>query len=264
MLEKLHRIVRAHSADDDVVHGRVQRGRLVQQLGVQFLADQIHCRVAKNLFVRQDAEQVQAFALEAAPRKVGDVIHFVAKHLVEDDADDFDAFLFKQCLIQANFVNRFADAALRDDDDFCAKDFCDLRVGQIEHRADTGVAAAFAQHKILFPGDAVEGLLDFADERVVVGRLKIFAREIRLDGNRAHVHERTIHPVNRVHQHRVLVNFLLLDFDEALADGFDIADARKIFLQRGNQAERRGGFAVILARGGDENSWCGNIHWSKR
>ena len=134
------------------------------------------------------------------------------------------------------------------------RSFGDLRVGQIEDRADAGVAGAFAQHKILFPRDAVEGLLDFFDERLVVGRLKIFAGEIRLDGDRAHVHERAIQPIHRVHQHGVLVNFLLLDFDEALADGLDVADAREMFLQRGDQAERRGGLAVVLARGGDENA----------
>ena len=84
--------------------------------------------------------------------------------------------------------------------------------------------------------------------------LEIFAREIRFDGNRAHVHQRAVHLIHRVHQHGVLVNFLLLDFDEALADGLDVADAREMLLQRGDQAERHGGFAVVLARGGDENA----------
>ena len=41
---------------------------------------------------------------------------FFLEHLVDDDADDFDAFLFKQRLVEADFVNRFADAALRNTD----------------------------------------------------------------------------------------------------------------------------------------------------
>ena len=34
--------------------------------------------------------------------------------------------------------------------------------------------------------------------------------------------------IHRVHQHGVLVNFLLLDLDKTLADGFDVADAREM------------------------------------
>jgi hypothetical protein len=56
---------------------------------------------------------------------------------------------------------------------------------------------------------------------------------------------------------------LLLDFDEALADGLDVADARKMFLQGGDQAERRGGFAVVLAGGGDENARGFGVHFNR-
>ena len=103
--------------------------------------------------------------------------------------------------------------------------------------------------------DAVKGLLDFSDERLVVGRLEIFAREIWFDGDRTHVHERAVfRMIHGIHQHGNLVNFLLLDLDEALADRLDVANTRKMFLQRGDETKRRGGLAVILARGGDENS----------
>ena len=50
---------------------RVQRRRLVQQFGVQFLADQIHGRVAEDLFVGQDAEQFQP--LRFRPRRAKSV-----------------------------------------------------------------------------------------------------------------------------------------------------------------------------------------------
>ena len=112
-LEKLHGVLRAHGADHHVVHQRVQRRRRVQQFGVQFLADQIHGRVARG-FVRSGRTPSSSSPLRLRPRraKSRDVIHFFAKHLVEDDADDFHAFLFKQRLVEADFVNRFADAAL--------------------------------------------------------------------------------------------------------------------------------------------------------
>ena len=90
--------------------------------------------------------------------------------------------------------------------------------------------------------------------------LEIFPREIRLDGDRTHVHERAIHVIHRVHQHGVFVNFLLFDFDKALADGLDVADAGEMLLQRRDEAERRGGLAVVLARGGDENARRGRVH----
>ncbi len=125
------------------------------------------------------------------------------------------------------------------------------------------MTGTFAQHKILFPGDAVEGFLDPFDQRLVVRGLEIFAGEIRFDRNRAHVHERAVHPVHRVHEHGVLVNFLLLDFDKTLADGLDVADAREMLLQRGNQAERHGGFAIVLARGGNENTRSFCIHFNR-
>ncbi len=136
-------------------------GGWFKQFGAQFFADQIHGRIRQNLFVRQHAEQVQPFAFQPAADEPRDFGNFFLMHLVDDDADDFDAFFFKQRLIQADFVNRFADAALGNDDDFAAERFGDLRVGQIKHRTDASVAAAFAQNKIFFPRDAVEGMSEF-------------------------------------------------------------------------------------------------------
>src|ERR1035438_1280102 len=221
-LEELNRVLRAHRADDHVVHERLQRGRHIEQFGAQFFANQIHRRVAQHLLMRNDAEQFQPFALETAANEPGDFGNFFLEHLVDDDADDFDALLFKQCLVEADFVNRFADAALGDDDDLATERFRDLGVGQIENRADARVPGTFAQHKILFPRHAVERVLDALDQRFVVRRFKVFAGKGRLDGNGAHVHQRAVQAIHRVHEHDVLVNFLLLDFNETLADGLDV------------------------------------------
>ena len=116
------------------------------------------------------------------------------------------------------------------------------------------MARAFAEHKVLFPRHAVEGFLNLLDERFVVRRLEILPGEVRLDGDGAHVHQRTVEPKHRVHQHGVLVNLLLLDLDEALADRLDVADAGEMFLQRGDEAERGGGLAVVLPGGRDEDA----------
>ena len=166
--------------------------------------------------------------------------------------------------VKIDLVNGFADAALADDDDFCAHDLGHLGIGEIENRPDPGVAGTFAQNKILFPRDAVKGLDDFFDQRLVIGRLQIFAREIRLHRDRTHVQQRTIELVHLVHQHGVLVNLLLLDFDKALADRLDVADARIKLLQRGEQPERGGRLALVLPGGGDENARRGGVQGRRR
>jgi hypothetical protein len=50
--------------------------RLVQQFGAQFLADQVHRRIAEDLFVRQNAEQFQPLALQTAPDEIRDYSTF--------------------------------------------------------------------------------------------------------------------------------------------------------------------------------------------
>src|SRR5581483_11804706 len=121
-----------------------------------------------------------------------------------------------------------------------------------------------AEHEILLPRHAVERLLDFAHQSVIVRRLEIFAREIGLYRDRAHVHERAIEAEHAVHEHRVLVDLLFLDLHEALADRLDVADAGIILLQGGDQAERRGGFSVVLTGGGNENTRGLSIHSRER
>ena len=127
------------------------------------------------------------------------------------------------------------------------------------------MAGALAEHEVLFPGHPVEGVLNASDQHVVVGGLEVFPREIRLDGDRAHVHQRAVELIDPVHQDGVFVNFLLFNFDETLSDRFDVTDPGITTLQRGEQAERGGGLAVILARGRDEHAWgSGVFQWHGR
>ena len=58
---------------------------------------------------------------------------------------------------------------------------------------------------------------------------EIAPREIGLDGDRAHRLEWRMGMVGVVDQHRVLVDLLALDLDEALAHRLDIADPGKSF-----------------------------------
>jgi hypothetical protein len=126
--------------------------------GLQLLLNGGDGRAGQNVAVRQHAQQVQALALEAAPGEFGDVIQFVGSDLVENDADDFHSLAFKNRLVEIDLVDRFADAALADDDDLGPRILATCALDKIEHRTDAGVARAFAQDKILFPRHAVEGL----------------------------------------------------------------------------------------------------------
>ena len=116
------------------------------------------------------------------------------------------------------------------------------------------MAGTFAEHEVLLPGDTVECLPQPAHQPFVVRGFQIAAREIRLDGDRAHVHERTVQLVNAVHQDGVLVDFLLGDFDVALPHRLDVADTGIEPFQGRQQAERRGGLAVILPGGSNEDA----------
>ena len=100
----------------------------------------------------------------------------------------------------------------RHDDDLGVEHLGHLGVGEIEDRADAGVAGAFAQDEVLFPRHAVEGFFDLAHQRLAVGGLEILAGEVRLDRDGTHVHQRTVEPVDGVHQDGVFINLLFLNF----------------------------------------------------
>ena len=122
----------------------------------------------QDRLVGHDPQQFESFSFQTAAGEFGNGINFFSEHLVEDDADDLDAFFFEQGLVQGNLVDRLADAALGHHDDFGANQFGHPRVGQIEDGADAGVAGAFAKHEVLFPGNAVEGVLNAFNQNVVI------------------------------------------------------------------------------------------------
>src|SRR5437867_3273155 len=109
--------------------------------------------------MRDNAEQFQPFAFQAAPRELGHVIHLVKQNLVQDYADDLDAFLLEERAVKRDFIDWFSNATLAHNDDLGLQDFCDLRVGKIKDRAHPGMARTFAEDKIFFPGHAIERLL---------------------------------------------------------------------------------------------------------
>ena len=133
--------------------------------------------------------------------------------------------LSKSALFSATSSIGLPMPPLVDEDHLAAEQLRDARIREIENGADAGVAGAFDDDEILFPRRAVEGVLDAADEEFVVLVLDVAPREIRLDGDRAHRLERRLHAESLIDQHGVFVDALPIDFDEALPDRLDEADA---------------------------------------
>ncbi len=252
-------VIDAHGADDDVIDDAVEGAGGIEALGLEFFGEEADGGVGEEGAVGDDAEEAETFSFEAALGELGDEVEFFGEDFIEDDADDFDAFLLEEGLVEGDFVDGFADAALGDDHDFGAEEFGDAGVGEVKDGADAGVAGAFAEDEVLFPGDAVEGEADALDEGIVVGGFEVAAGEIGFDRDGAHVDEGAIELVDVVHEDGVLVDFVFIDFDEALADRFDVADAGVVFLEGGEEAQGGGGFAVVLAGGGDEDAWGAEV-----
>src|ERR1051326_4976483 len=167
-LEIAYRILSTHCADDYVFDQAIHWARSSKHFGLQLIANAIHGWIGKNLLVREDAKEFESLATEATPGKVADVIHFGTQHLVDNDPNDFDAFFVEQSFVKGDFIDRPPDATLADNDNFCAQNFRDLGVGQVEDGTHAGMTGAFAENKILFPRDSIKGALDFLNERYVV------------------------------------------------------------------------------------------------
>ena len=90
------------------------------------------------MIVRDDAEQFEALAPQAAPGKFGNEFDFVRENLVENHANDLDAFALEDGLVQIDFIYRFADPALADNNNFRPQNFRDSGVGQIKDGANAG------------------------------------------------------------------------------------------------------------------------------
>jgi hypothetical protein len=149
---------------------------------------------------------------------------------------------------------------LGDEQNFAVQKFCDARVRQIKYGADARVAGALDDDEFLFPRGAVEGILDAADEKVVVRVLDVFSREIRLDRDGTHRLDGNVELERFVDEHGVLVDALAVHVHEPLPDGLDEADAPAAFSQRGEKADGRGCFTVVLLRRCDEDTRGYDVH----
>src|SRR5690606_37369888 len=244
-------------ADDETIDAFVQAlGFAVDPFSVHLERDLGKVGRAEHSLGRKDAEERDAETLEHFTRVFGDHRDFVVLDFVENRADDLNALFVEKGFVESDFIDWAADSALGDDDDLGVEEAGDAGIGKIENGADAGVAGAFDEGEVLFPGNAVEGAADFVDEAVEhSGRIfEITAGEGGIDGDRAHLSDRDADIVNRVEEVGILVDLVAFDLDETLADRFDETDIAVEGFEGGVEAEASGGFAVVLPGGGDEDA----------
>ena len=138
--DPLEHVLGLHRADGDAADDLVEVRARVDRLAVDALEDHREGRVRQDRPVRQDAEQRDAVARQAAlerPRQAG---LGVEVDLVDDRPGDLDAVALEQRGVEHDLVDRPADAALGDDDRRRAEHRRDRRVRQPDDRADAGVA----------------------------------------------------------------------------------------------------------------------------
>ena len=121
------------------------------------------------------------------------------------------------------------------------------------------MARPFTEDEFLFPRHPIERLVDAFDESVEVGRLKVAAREVRLDRYGRHIDQRAVQSEDPIHEHRIFVNLLLINFHKPLAHGLDVADTSEPPLQGGKEPQGIGGLTVVLPRCGNEYARSGGI-----
>ena len=171
-LEEILGVVRAHRADHHVFHQAAQFPRLGSKLSASS-SSRIDSRVGLDKIGRCGMTPSRSSPLRFSPRRANSVMisTFWPSTLFRMTPMISTPSFSNNAWFSATSSMGLPMPPWRHDDDLGAENLRHLGVGQIEHRPDARVAGAFAQHKILFPRDAVEGFLDFFHQRLVVGGL---------------------------------------------------------------------------------------------
>ena len=256
-LEVLDDAFGGHSADydaGDALFGAAAAG--VDPASADLLGDLGEVGGGEQLLHGQDAEEGHAEAGEAFAGVFSDHGDFGGFDFVEDGAEDLNAVLIEEGFVKCDLVDGTADAAGADQDDGGVEEFGNAGVGEVEDAAHAGVAGALDEGEVFFPRNAVEGAADAVFElgEHGVGVFDEAARESGVHRDGAHAFDGHADFIDGVEEDGVFVDHVAGDLDEALADGFDEADAGEVLLKGGEEAEAGGSLAVVHARGGDEDA----------
>lgn len=255
-LHKVYDAFGGHGTDDDAVNALAFAIFFsADPSGAGFVDDLPEVGGGEGLALRDDTEEGDAESFQAFASEIADHVDFVNADFIEDSADDFDAVSIEMAFVKSDFVNRSSDAAGGDEDSFGAEELGDLCIGEVANGADACVAAAFDDDGILFVSGAVEGTADFVNESGAVNfAVEVAPGELAFEGDGAHGLDRDIDIEGVIEQKGIFVNLNTVHFNQALADGLDVADFGKAGLEHAEEAETGSGFAFVLPRGGDEQA----------
>jgi hypothetical protein len=119
-------------------------------------------------------------------------------------------------------------------------------VTQIENRANSGMPSTLDDYEALFRALPMVGFPNSRAELLHVSMQDILLGKASGHGHRTHVVERTAVLKHSLHQGGVLVDPVLSDQLDLLADRFDIADLEVDIADRLEQTKRSGGFSIVL------------------
>ena len=253
-------VVGGHGADDDFLDATSGAIFAIEERSTGGLGDLAEGGGGEDGFIWDGPEEIDSEAVETALGEVANIGKFFWEDLIDDDADEFDAFLIEESFIEGDFVDGATDSATGDEDDLAGEEVGDAGVGEIENGTNPSVASSFDDDEVLFPSGPIERVLDPADEKLMIGIFDVAAGEIGFDGDGAHGVEGSKDAVGLTDENGIFVDALAFNFDEALADGFDESDSPEAFPKGGEEAEGGGCFAVILLSGGKENARSHRIH----
>ena len=253
-------VIGGHGTDDDFLDATSGAIFAIEESTSGGLGDLAKGGGGEDGFFWNRAEEIDAEAIEAPFGEVADIGKFFGEDLIDDHADDFDAFFIEEGFIEGDFIDGAADPATGDEDHLTGEEVSDAGIGEIEDGADARVASSFDDDEVLFPSGPIERILDSADEKFVIGIFDVAAGEIGFDGDGGHGVEGSMDAVGLADENGIFVDALAFNFDEALADGFDESDTTEAFAEGSEEAEGGGRFAVILLSGGEENARSHRIH----
>src|SRR5687767_8367077 len=107
-----HHVSRVHRANHDFLYAAPALLLGIDELSPNRLTDLAERSICQQRLRGNCAEQLEAKSLQSLLRELTHVIVLLWDELIEDDSNDFDAFLIEKRFVQREFIDRTTDTAL--------------------------------------------------------------------------------------------------------------------------------------------------------
>ena len=245
-----------HRGNRDAANDRVHVATWPERFTLQAVLNDCQRWVRKNLSIRQHTEQRNAMAGEPLLKEARQLWLQVKFNLVHDRPRDLNAACGKERCVQHDLVDRTTDTTFAHDDHRRAEERSNVGVAQANHRTDARMPRPLKQQQLVLLGKLNLGRDDLRAEILDHLPLDHLAREAarnlygREEGNR-------IFQVKyAAHQRGIFVGWGVVDGDPALTNRLHEPRVEPLCAEGGEESERGGGLAAVLARGGEEELPC--------